>query len=206
MNYYRKHETSIKYGALVGVPIREFEKGNHPHVYIYVNVRKGNYRSYVSKEDCYKVAVNVQDYSGKNVFFAYKKNLHAAFLQRLQFFSAGEHVLEPTANSGAIDYVRGGFIKKEDFREETERVLSQRLHDIVYGMIAACEKHPDSKIFCFGSMFPGGIHDIHMNQGESRYRNKQYQDGALIFFDANKMQYNGAFFYFQEESSAWYRP
>ncbi|MEN8693277.1 MAG: DUF2278 family protein [Akkermansiaceae bacterium] len=180
--------SSVNYGRIAGSITRDFERGEHPHLYIYLDVGDGIK---------YKVAVNVEDFDGSEVFFSHIKNLDALFLKELQDIENGVEYIERDASSGALDYIRGGFIKPEQFTQVSEPELTQSLIQTLKPYINADD---GSKLIAFGSRFPDGIHDIHMNQGYPSSKDISYQDGALILYDGKTGAYEGLFFHFHVQS------
>jgi uncharacterized protein YukJ len=59
-------------------------------------------------------------------------------------------------------------------------------------------------LFAFGSEFPDGIHDIHMNQGNPPGRfasdNGTYTDGALLAYFPSQKRWLAVFIAFQSQS------
>lgn len=179
--------SNIHYGLIAGVPLKDFEKGQHPHLYIYLKNDTGN---------PFKIAVNVEDYDSSEVFFAHIKDLKADFLSHLPTLDNGAYNLARTKKSGALDYIKGGFIKKEQFVQIPEKKLSDTIIKIVKPYI---DSQNGSRLIAYGSRFPGGIHDIHMNQGYPHSPPAPYQDGALILYDAIHDKYEGLFFHFHDQ-------
>lgn len=179
------------YGVLVGTPQGEFEKGKHPRLYINLDTKESTLS---------RVAVNILDYSGKNVMFCAINELKAKFVPNLLKLDYGSYDLAPNENAGAIDYFRGGFVEQQDFKEKTKEELEAILANQISPYVG---NKNGSKIYFVGSRFPEGIHDIHMNQGEESEAFK-WQDGAIIIKDVNKDNVSGLFFYFQEQK--WPKP
>ncbi len=179
------------YGVLVGKLKSEFERGKHPHIYFELDTKESLYHTSM-------VAINILDYSGKDVMFCAIDDLKASFLPNLLKLDYGSYYLTPDESSGAIDYIRGGFISQMAFLKKTKESLEETLID---RMAPYAKRENDSKIYCVGSRFPRGIHDIHMNQGEEGEKDKSagWNDGAIIIKDSNKSTVSGLFFYFQEQ-------
>ncbi|RUA04414.1 MAG: hypothetical protein DSY43_06470 [Gammaproteobacteria bacterium] len=176
--------SNIHYGLIAGIPLKDFEKGAHPHLYIYVKNNDG---------DPFKIAVNIEDYDKSEVFFAHIKDLTADFLSHLATIKNGACNLQTTKESGALDYIRGGFVSKEQFSKASKEDLSNTIIKIIKPYINA---QNGSRLIAYGSRFPGGIHDIHMNQGYPSQPETPYQDGALVLYDAINDKYEGLFFHF----------
>lgn len=184
---------SMHYGVLVGTPKKDFEKGHHPHLRIKLDIGKG----------CdWTVAVNVKDYSGQNIFFVYKENIKATFIDSIRGLNKGAYRSRPEQGGfegvdyipegfGGVDYMRGGFVEEKEFKQYDHIKLSAILEDKISSYIDQESK----KLYCIGSLFPQGIHDIHMNQGEHESDRKN-NDGCLLFYDGGRGTFDGAFFYF----------
>ncbi len=180
--------SNIHYGLIAGVPLKDFEKGKHPHLYIYIKNSDG---------DSFRVAANVEDYDHSEVSFAHVKDLKADFLSHLTAIENGNLGLQTSKESGALDYIKGGFVSKEQFSTMSKEALSNTLIDIIKPYINAQD---GSRLIAYGSRFPGGIHDIHMNQGRLHQPEESYQDGALVLYDATNNQYEGLFFHFHTQT------
>ena len=178
------------YGLISGTPLKDFEKGAHPHLYLYIKNET---------EDPFKVAVNARDYDGSDVFFAHIKDLKADFLKHLSTLSNGAYYLQPEDQANALDYIKDAFIEKEQFSQ----IAKEELSDTILGLIKPyIDADNGSRIIAYGSRFPNGIHDIHMNQGYPHSSLPSYQDGALILYDAINDTYEGLFFHFHSQTLA----
>ncbi len=121
------------------------------------------------------------------------KDLKADFLKHLSTLSNGAYYLQPEDQANALDYIKDAFIEKEQFSQIAEEELS----DTILGLIKPyIDADNGSRIIAYGSRFPNGIHDIHMNQGYPHSSLPSYQDGALILYDAINDTYEGLFFIF----------
>lgn len=132
----------------------------------------------------------------------------------------GWHELENRPSSGAIDFIRGNLFDPKDMRalppdaEGPDNDLADRLDFFVHRAIS----DPEALVYAFGERWgpevdaadkifrfePGnGVHDIHMNQGNSgRFANDDgvWQDGALLIHLPSEDRWIGIFLAFQSQS------
>lgn len=120
--------------------------------------------------------------------FSFLDDFEAPFLSKLLILDKGSYYLDGTKNSG-IDYIRGGFITKEQFEMRSSSYLVEFLTKILSPYISLRD---GSKIYFVGSRFPKGIHDQ-----RDYYYDKPWHDGAIIIYNANTKKCQGAFFHFQ---------
>lgn len=131
----------------------------------------------------------------------------------------GYHKLPSKANGIALDYVRSGIVKPKTMKPVppdapgADNDLKDKLEDAIVKAMAT----PGSVVYALGEKWgpeqnkkdqyfhfkPGnGIHDIHMNQGNSgKYKkdNGIFQDGAIIIeFPGDK--WRAFFFAFQSQT------
>lgn len=182
-----------KYGVLKGTVAGHLRDADDDHYQVLVRAGKAVHR----------IAVNVKS-SAPNapstlLFFASGK-LPAAYLKKLRALAVGYTKLPSKPGGAAMDYVRAGWFKPESMKEVppdapgVDNDLKDKLEDAV---VKAMDR-AGSVIYAFGEKWgpekgkpdqyfrfvPGnGIHDIHMNQGNSgKYKrdNGVYQDGGLV--------------------------
>jgi uncharacterized protein YukJ len=198
------------YGVLVGqvVDRRREGGGSSPH-----------YQLHVRAEDVdYRVAVNVlsQQAPSELLFLAVDNFAHPS-LDELEGLADGYTGLPPGPVTGALDYVRGNLLRREDMRPlppdvpGPENDLADRLEHYAVKAIAVA----GSRIYAFGEQWgpetaadpvfgfsPGrGVHDIHLNQGNSGSfvtDDGVWQDGGLLFRFGQ--QWSAVFLAFQSQS------
>jgi uncharacterized protein YukJ len=199
-----------KYGVLVGSVVdRRLASGKNPHYQIRV----------VDHSTDYRIAVNVQSQDGSLVEYVVKPRFQHPMLDELTRLDFGFHALSARPNSGAIDFIRGNLVHRDEFiplplsapgpdndlNEKIGLCIERAMGDESAVMYAFGEpwgpENVKDKIFGFS---PGnGIHDIHMNQGnDSRFANDDgvYQDGALILHYPSADEWIGVFMKFQTQS------
>jgi uncharacterized protein YukJ len=201
-----------KYGVLKGTVTGHLRNADDDHYQILV--KAGN--------TVHRIAVNVKSSAPKapsTLLFLALTSLPAAYVKKLDVAAVGYTKLASKADGLALDYVRNGWFKPKAMKQVppdapgVDNDLKDKLEDAVVKAI----DQAGSLIYAFGEKWgpekkkkdqyfkfvPGnGIHDIHMNQGNSgRYKqdNGVYQDGGLVF------QYPGGkrlafFFSFQSQT------
>ena len=151
-----------------------------------------------------RVAVNVRSSAPKapsTVLFATTTTLPPAFTGALAALAPGFRPLASRPGGLAIDFLRGGLVKPRSLKPLPPDLPGQDndLKDALEAAVLRAMKEADSALHAFGVRWgpeknrkdrcfhfvPGnGVHDIHMNQGNSgRYArdNGTWQDGALVF-------------------------
>lgn len=183
-----------KYGVLKGTVTGHRRDADDDHYQILVTA--GN--------TMHRVAVNVKS-SAPNapstLLFISQAKLPDAFTQGLQGLKPGHTKLVPRPDGLALDYVRNAWFKPAAMKVVPASMpgVDNDLKDKVEGAVLKALDQAGSLIHAFGERWgpekdakdqyfkflPGsGIHDIHMNQGNSgKYKadNGVYQDGGLVF-------------------------
>ncbi len=201
------------YGVLVGsvVDRRREGAGDSPHYQMHVRAGGVDYR----------VAVNVlsQQAPSELLFLAVDVFRHPV-LDVLDGLPEGWTPLESRPGGGALDFVRGNLFDRAEMRPLPPDLpgpnddLSDRLEHYVQRALV----EPGATVYAFGQRWgpeagksdkifgfePGnGVHDIHMNQGNSGAFVRDdgvWQDGALVFRFGD--QWAAVFLAFQ--SQAWH--
>lgn len=183
-----------KYGVLTGTVTGHRRDADDDHYQILVTAGSTMHR----------VAVNVKS-SAPNapstLLFISQAKLPDAFTQGLQGLKPGHTKLASRPDGLALDYVRNAWFKPAAMKVVPASVpgVDNDLKDKVEGAVLKALDQAGSLIHAFGERWgpekdvkdqcfkflPGsGIHDIHMNQGNSgKYKadNGAYQDGGLVF-------------------------
>jgi uncharacterized protein YukJ len=202
----------LDYGLLKGTVIGHLRNADDDHYQILV--RAG--------ATVHRIATNVKSSAPKApsvVLFQSTTALPKTLIQGLRELPLG--FKKPASKPGglAIDYVRGGLVKTKSMKPvpPDEPGADNDLKDLLESAVVKAMDQPGSLIYAFGAKWgpeknkpdqyfkfvPGnGIHDIHMNQGNSgKYKkdNGVYQDGALfIEYPGNK--WRAFFFAFQSQT------
>ncbi|HYN16938.1 MAG TPA: YukJ family protein, partial [Actinomycetes bacterium] len=203
------------YGVLVGRAVDRRREGGSstPHYQVQVEAAPG---------ERYRVAVNAKSQQApSDLLFLVDDDLRHPVTAALGQLAPGWHDLASRPGSGALDFVRGNLFDPTRMRPLPPDVsgpdndLADLLDHYVQRAIAdpgcllfACgqrwgpERVPD-KVFGFS---PGnGVHDIHMNQGNSeRFRRDDgvWQDGGMLLYLPGEGRWIGVFLAFQ--SQAWH--
>jgi len=181
-----------KYGVLKGRPISSrLGAGNSPHYQIHI----------IDNTTDYRIAINVKSkLSPSELLYIINDNFQHPILEDLKTLSIGFTLLDNEAGSRAIDYIRGNFFDPKkmiplahdipgpdnDLNDKINAYIQRAIADesaeiYAFGERWGPETHKKDKYFGF---LPGnGIHDIHMNQGNTASFTKDdgvWQDGALI--------------------------
>ncbi|HET7232715.1 MAG TPA: YukJ family protein, partial [Longimicrobium sp.] len=183
------------YGVLKGRVIRGIpERGGHtPHYQVLVDADGVDFR----------VAVDTRAKGGApDLLFFSEPEFEHSFLERLLALEDGFHPLEPNRESGALDYVRGSLVRREqmrplpvdkpgrdnDLNEKIGALVDRAMADLdarMYAFGGRWGPEPQTADAEFGFLPGNGLHDVHMNQGNPPGRhahdNGAWQDGALLF-------------------------
>lgn len=201
-----------KYGVLTGTVIGHLRDADDDHYQILV--RAGN--------TLHRIAVNVKSAATNapsTLLFQTITTLPAELKARLQALPPGYKKLASKPNGLAQDYVRGGIVNPATMnpvppdQPGADNDLKDKLEDAVLKALS----QPGSMIYALGEKWgpennkkdkyfhfkPGnGIHDIHMNQGNSgqwKKDNGVYQDGALYLAYPNN-KWRAFFLAFQSQT------
>jgi uncharacterized protein YukJ len=180
------------YGVLKGKAKDSLNgQGNSPH-----------FQVKVSNHDRFRIAINVKSQEQPStVLYHLDENFDHPILQDLQSLPIGFQALESKPGGMALDFIRGNLFDTSDMKPLQANLpgpdndLNELLHKYVERSMAM----ESSVVYAFGQRWgpeedkrdqyfdflPGnGIHDIHMNQGNSaNWANDDgpYQDGGIIF-------------------------
>lgn len=201
-----------KYGVLKGTVSGHKRDADDDHYQILVSA--GN--------SVHRIAVNVKS-SAPNapstLLFKTLTSLPGDYVQKLGAAAVGFTKLPTKPGGLALDYVRNQWFKTSSMKEVPPDTpgVDNDLKDKVEAAVIAAVEQAGTLIYAFGEKWgpendkkdqyfkflPGnGIHDIHMNQGNSgKYKkdNGVYQDGGLIFqYPSGKLV--AFFFTFQSQA------
>ena len=201
-----------QYGVLKGTVVGHLRDADDDHYQVLVRASNVMHR----------IAVNVKS-SAPNapstLLFQSITSIPAKLASGLGALKPGYQKLSSKPGGLAQDYVRGGLVKPGSMKPvpPDEAGADNDLKDLLEAAVVKAIQQPGSLIYAFGEKWgpeknradqyfkfkPGnGIHDIHMNQGNSgKYKkdNGVYQDGALfIAYPGGK--WRGVFLAFQSQS------
>ncbi|MET3211659.1 UNVERIFIED_CONTAM: uncharacterized protein YukJ [Paenibacillus sp. PvR008] len=183
----------IKYGVLKAIP-KEFKLGkDDQHLEVLMEVSQ-------SKEK-FRLAINIQSQAWPSeVLYLIGENFNSSQITHLQGMEEGFTGINKNNRVIALDYVRGGLFDPKqmtplpNIKPGPDNDLYEKLTDYVQKAI-----DKEAVIYAYGERFgpehkedeyfhfkPGnGVHDIHMNQGNSgnpkwEKDNGVWQDGGLL--------------------------
>lgn len=203
--------TLAKYGVLKGTVIGHLRDADDDHYQILVKAGKVLYR----------VAINVKSAATNapsTVLFTSLKTLPKIYTDKLRALPAGYTKLNSQPNGVALDFVRSKLFsptsmkplppdvpgKDNDLKDLLESAVLNAMRPagaLLYALGERWGPENDSDQY-FGFSPGNGIHDIHMNQGNSgKYKkdNGVFQDGSLILSYPNG-DWLAVFLAFQSQS------
>lgn len=170
----------------------------------------------------HRIAINVKSQlAPSEVLYLIDERFEHPLTDFLADLDDGFHELQRTPTAGGLDYIRGNLFDPmnmiplphnvpgpdNDLNEKLDAVTQRALADeaaVIYAF--GQEWGPDAAPDRYFGFRPNrGVHDIHMNQGNSgRFTrdNGVWQDGGLIFQFPNQSQWIAVFLAFQ--SQAWH--
>lgn len=198
-----------RYGVLKGKAIDMIDgKGSNPH-----------FQVKVSDDDLFRIAVNVKSQEEPSTVLYYAdEDFNHPILKDLVDLPFGFIELESRPGGMALDFIRGNLFDVTEMKllpyniPGPDNDLNELLEKYVYKAIAM----ENSEIYAFGQRWgpekkrdqyfgfkPGnGIHDIHMNQGNSKkWENDDgpWQDGGIIFHFPDENKWVAVFLAFQSQ-------
>ena len=170
----------------------------------------------------YRIAVNVKSQTTPSeLLFLVDENFQHPILTKLSALTSKFTPLVSKPDSGSLDFIRGNLFSRLDMRLLPFDLPGQDndLNDKMEHYVNRAKLDPEAEVFAFGVRWgpenikdkifkftPGnGVHDIHMNQGNSgsfKSDDGVWQDGGLIFHFPNLDQWVAVFLAFQ--SQAWH--
>jgi uncharacterized protein YukJ len=201
------------YGVLAGRAVDRRREGatDTPHYQIRVDTADGT---------SFRIAVNVQSQeSPSELLYAVNENFEHPVTDSLLGLGDGWRPLPPGPGGPNLDYVRGNLLDRTTLRalppdvEGPDNDLADLLDHYVERAIA----DPTAEVYAFGERFgpetppdkvfgftPGnGVHDIHMNQGNSAAFARDdgvWQDGGLLLHFPTASRWVTIFLAFQSQS------
>lgn len=171
-----------------------------------------------------RLAINTRSGSSKgqeaDLLYLSNDNFQHPLLDQLIVLSDGIYVIPSGPGGLAIDYQRGHLFNPRDMR----RIPASRpgahndLSDELLSRVTRAINDPGARVYAWGTRWgpeqnsidhifhftPGnGIHDIHMNQGntdEHRHDNGAWSDGAIMFSTDAGRHWCAVFLAFQTQS------
>lgn len=170
----------------------------------------------------YRIAVNVRSkVSPHDLLYANIVDFqHAALTAELAALPMGLTDIRNDRPDLALDYVRGGFVEREDMNVAPFQMIGPKndLREFIEPLVQEGMEDDDIHFYAFGEAWgpennkpdqyfdfePGnGIHDIHMNQGNTgdfRPTNGPNQDGGLLVHFTDTDEWVAIFLAFQSQN------
>lgn len=167
----------------------------------------------------YRLAVNVQSSDQPAALqYSIDQNFQHAITAQLGALPSDFTALASQAGGLALDYVRGSLFPLDQvdqlFAIADESQLSQLLDAQIQAAIADSNafvyafgqrwRETNSPDQIFGFVPDNGVHNIHMNQGDTdpsfAHENGAWQDGALFIYFSSTQQWTAIFLKFQSQS------
>jgi uncharacterized protein YukJ len=202
------------YGVLKGKAIEvRLGAGQTPHYQVRI----------VDDTTDYRIAINVKSQlAPSEVEYIIIERYQHPITTLAEQFPTGFTPLASTPASGALDFIRGNLFDRtqmrplpanvagfdNDLNEKIDRVMQRAVADeraVVHAFGQRWGPEPKTKDKYFGFLPGNGIHDIHMNQGNSGQFVQDdgvYQDGGLLIHFPDQQEWVAAFLKFQ--SQAWH--
>ena len=200
------------YGVLKGKAIEvRLGAGQSPHYQVRI----------VDDTTDYRIAVNVKSQlPPSDVEYVVLERFQHPVTAIVEEFPTGFSTLDRKPGSGALDFIRSNLFERaqmrplpfsvpgfdNDLNEKLDRVMQRAVADetaLVYAFGERWGPEPGVKDKYFGFLPGNGIHDIHMNQGNSgRFVSDDgvYQDGGLLVHFPDQHEWTAIFLKFQSQS------
>jgi uncharacterized protein YukJ len=202
------------YGVLAGSVVDQRAEGGTDSPHYQIRVRGG--------DADFRVAVNVlsQEKPAELLYVA-DENFRHPVTQSLPGLQDGFTPLASQPGGMALDYIRANLFDRQQMQPEPASAPGpdNDLADKLDHFVRRAAADPAARLYAFGQRWgpetipdkifgfqPGnGVHDVHMNQGNSqRFRADDgvWQDGGLLLHYPDQDQWVGIFLAFQ--SQAWH--
>lgn len=199
------------YGVLKGKAIDTRNgQGSSPH-----------FQVEVSDEDLFRIAINVKSQEKPSTLLYYEDdNFSHPILKDLVNLPFGFQKLESRSGGMALDFIRDNLFDTTQMKLLPPNLPGpdNDLNDLFHKYVEKAISMENSEIYAFGQRWgpeegvrdnyfgfkPGnGIHDIHMNQGNSKKwmdDDGVWQDGGIIFHYPDENRWVAVFLAFQSQS------
>ncbi|MET0764479.1 MAG: DUF2278 family protein [Blastococcus sp.] len=204
-----------RYGVLAGRVVDSRAEGGTDSPHFQIRVR--------GDDTDFRVAVNVlSKQAPSELLFRADEAFQHPVTQALPVLANGFTELPSEPGGLALDYIRGNLFDRLQMRPlpSTAPGPDNDLADKLHHFVDRAAADPDARLYAFGQRWgpepdtpdkifdfsPGnGVHDIHMNQGNSRQFQRDdgvWQDGGLVIHFPATDQWVAVFLAFQ--SQAWH--
>ena len=198
------------YGVLKGKAIDSRNgMGQNPHFQILIN----------DDDMLYRIAVNVKSKVEPSVLLYFvNEDFQDSLTEELEILNFGFHHCESKPGGIALDYIRANHFDTNKMKPLSHDIPGpdNDLNELIHKYIAKAIAMENSVVYAFGEKWgpetkrdkyfgfkPGnGIHDIHMNQGNSeKWKNYDgvWQDGGLILHLPDEQKWIAIFLAFQSQ-------
>ncbi|MFX3625652.1 MAG: DUF2278 family protein [Ectobacillus sp.] len=184
--------------------------GKHPHYQIHALAGKEHYR----------IAVNVQSQEAPSeLLYTIVNRFEHPITSKLLAVSEGFTSIESKPGSLALDYVRGKLFNRNKMRPLAHDIPGEDndLNEKIDMYVKKAASASGAFLYAFGEFWgprnrkdayfqfapEKGLHNIHMNQGNSpkwRTDNGVWQDGALFFYFPYEQRWTAVFLAFQSQT------
>ena len=202
------------YGILKGKAIEvRLGAGQSPHYEVRI----------IDQTTDFRIAINVKSQlAPSEVEYVILERFEHPITTLADKFPLGFTALQSKPTSGALDFIRGNLFNRSlmrplpanlpgfdnDLNDKIDRIMQRAVsdeHAVVCAFGQRWGPEPGLKDKYFGFLPGNGIHDIHMNQGNSGQfvtDDGVYQDGGLLIHFPDQGEWIAAFMKFQ--SQAWH--
>ena len=201
-----------KYGLLVGRPLHGVPgRGTKAHYQVHV----------VDDTTEYRIAVNVKSQlAPSEVEYLVDDDFRHPITAALRGRAPGFYRLGHQPTDGGLDYIRGNLFDRtrmrplpmnlpgpdDDLNDHLDRVMQAAIAEedaLIYAFGQRWGPEDDARDKIFGFLPGNGIHDIHMNQGNSgRFVDDDgvWQDGGLLAYFPSVDRWTAIFLKFQSQT------
>jgi uncharacterized protein YukJ len=188
-----------RYGVLKGQIITGTlapPRDNTPHYHAVVKADGKNY----------KMVINVKSQmEPSELLYLVSEDFNSEQITHLPHLKEGFTKINNSNREIALDYIRGGLFEPSKMEALPYNVDGKNndLNEKVDAYLRRAISNKDAKIYVYGEQFPGGMHDIHMNQGNhSKFKKDDgiWQDGGILIHLEKENTWLGMFLAFQSQS------
>ncbi|HEY0555517.1 MAG TPA: DUF2278 family protein, partial [Thermoanaerobaculia bacterium] len=204
----KKDDGSFQYALVKGrisQPPKVVNLGtDHPHLQLTVNAGGPTFGA----------AVNVQSRDGSLVWYQVDHDFKPPQPEALLALPDGEkHLQDGDAHDPlALDFVREKLFNRDELIRLDPKLVAgdprNVLHNDLHDLVTQAFLDSTAQVYVFGRTFPGGVHEVHMNQlnpagGGHDIENGTYRDGALFVYFPGRNQWFALFILFDQQLQAW---
>lgn len=156
--------------------------------------------------ETYKLAINVKSrMRPSELLYLVGDKFKSEQITHLQNLKDGFTEINTSNREIALDYIRGGLFDPKKMIELPYNVdgPDNDLNEKVDAYLRRAIDNQSAKIYVYGEPFPGGMHNIHMNQGNvDAFRRDDgiWQDGGIMIHFEDENKWLGMFLAFQSQS------